>query len=410
VKPGPLSGGRAPRAWLRRIARAVAPLQGPRRASAWLGALSGVHPRLRDEPLFGRALGEFARRDSPAGEPAKDDRRAGQPRSVPPQVNEPPRPRVLENQPSRKTLRKAGRRPFPGAPKSCSEASASEFADVHPLPPSDVGAGLVPAQAGERADLAPLRLDSRAGRDLLARHAGQVPAVSARGEVPATSRKVQAPASLPRPAATPSSEGPASRTGREWLRDLARRGVRALRREVSGVMGAVGHGPAERGTARERTTRESPPAAEPWSMPLEGERAPADLLRQWRGPSRGPAVPSPAARRPERPHPPQAPTPVPAPAGAPAAAPPPLPGPAGAAAIPTTDAGSLSLSGLLDAALPPLLPSRDFVPPSPWKAPAQAPAAVGRPEAEVAEEDLGRLAANLKRILDEDARRHGIDV
>ena len=78
--------------------------------------------------------------------------------------------------------------------------------------------------------------------------------------------------------------------------------------------------------------------------------------------------------------------------------------------MPTADAEGISPSRLLDAALPPLLPSRDLGPSSPWRAPAQVPAAVGRPEAEAAEEDLSRLAANLKRILDDEARRHGIDV
>jgi hypothetical protein len=91
--------------------------------------------------------------------------------------------------------------------------------------------------------------------------------------------------------------------------------------------------------------------------------------------------------------------------------PPPPPGPArGDGPAPTADAGVPSLSGLLDAALPPLLPPRDAGAPAPWKAPAQVPALVGRPDAETPEEDLGRLAANLKRILDEEARRHGIDV
>lgn len=91
--------------------------------------------------------------------------------------------------------------------------------------------------------------------------------------------------------------------------------------------------------------------------------------------------------------------------------PPPPPGPAREdGPAPTADARAPSLSGLLDAALPPLLPSKDAGAPAPWKAPAQVPALVGRPDAETPEEDLGRLAANLKRILDEEARRHGIDV
>jgi hypothetical protein len=92
-----------------------------------------------------------------------------------------------------------------------------------------------------------------------------------------------------------------------------------------------------------------------------------------------------------------------------AAAPPP-PGSGGAVPVPTADAEHVPPSRLLDAALPPLLPSWDTGPSSPWRAPAQVPAAVGRQEAEAAEEDLGRLAANLKRILDDEARRHGIDV
>lgn len=78
--------------------------------------------------------------------------------------------------------------------------------------------------------------------------------------------------------------------------------------------------------------------------------------------------------------------------------------------MPTADVRVPSLSGLLDVALPPLLPAKDAGAPAPWKAPAQVPALVGRPDAETPEEDLGRLATNLKRILDEEARRHGIDV
>lgn len=78
--------------------------------------------------------------------------------------------------------------------------------------------------------------------------------------------------------------------------------------------------------------------------------------------------------------------------------------------MPTSDAPGLPVASLLDAALPPLLPPRDTGAPSPWKAPAQAPALAGRREAETAEEDLGRLAANLQRILAEEARRHGIDI
>ncbi len=404
MKPGPLSGGRAPRAWLRRTARAVAPIHGLRRASAWLGELAGVRPRLREEPLFGRSLAGLAGRESPpAGQPAAP--RPGRARSGSPGGGEPRGPRPEESPRPARRPGKAFPRPSaaaPGASPSGVPSSGTSSPDV-PSPAVEAGESPVPTAPARRAP-EPLHLDPRAGRDLLARHAGPVPVLS--GATPP-----QAPL---RPAATPLPAAPAPRTGREWLRDLARRGARALRRDLSRAAGerAPRESPA---TGRTPGSSVSVPAAEPWSTPLQGERAPADLLRQWAVPSRGPAAPSQAARSPEPPRTPRPSIPIPVPAGEapalpPAAPTPPLPGPAGAVAIPTADDGGLSLSGLLDAALPPLLPSRDFVPPSPWKAPAQAPAAVGRPEAEAAEEDLGRLAANLKRILDEDARRHGIDV
>ena len=60
--------------------------------------------------------------------------------------------------------------------------------------------------------------------------------------------------------------------------------------------------------------------------------------------------------------------------------------------------------------LPPLLPSQGVSMPSPPVAAAIVRQGARREETPAAEDDLNMLAAKIKRILDEEARRHGIDV
>lgn len=60
--------------------------------------------------------------------------------------------------------------------------------------------------------------------------------------------------------------------------------------------------------------------------------------------------------------------------------------------------------------LPPLLPSHEVGVPSPSIASAVAQQSAREQEMLAAEDDLAELAAKVKRILDEEARRYGIDV
>lgn len=389
MKRGFLSGGRAPRSWLRGIARAVDPLRGLRRATAWLGPLATERPRLREEPLLGRSLAEIALREPPAAGSEAEARHPA---------------KKLPSRPAGRTTPRGRRETVPFSRKERSENIAVE------------------ERGSERAVApGPLNLPQRAGRDLLARQAGEIrdlpQTASSSAPLPRPSAKPEAPPAVPRD----------SKTRRGWLRNLSHRAHRTLSWDLQEPVERVRASEAAVETVEKKGFVESSPGsasrpADPWETPLQGEQAPPDLLRRLTAPP--PAKPRPQAvdRAPERPasSPSQpAPSDRPDTAGSGLASaerivpsvPPPPPGPAREdGPAPTADARVPSLSGLLDAALPPLLPPKDAGAPAPWKAPAQVPALVGRPDAETPEEDLGRLAANLKRILDEEARRHGIDV
>ncbi len=405
MKSSFFSGGRGPGCWFRGMARAVAPLQALLRSTAWLGEVAAARPRLRDEPLLGRTLAEVALRELPA-------------RGSQPQVG------------------RSGRRPSVSAAERISSRSTKSPPPTsrrRASPKKDENAAVVGAQhTAARGSADPLLLEPRAGRDLLVRRANGIP------DVPHTAvAGAQGGASPPTTVQTrpypkmPGNPSDPETTSRDWLRGLGRRAVRALRHGFPEAAEKLGRSLIQREAAvvvlqhapPEEADRPAIPP-EPWEMDLQGERAPADLLRRWMAPRRSSETTrreGPASLHPGRVEPPPGRPAPPLPeaasgqrpattesASTPAA--PPRPGPPGDVPAPTSDAPALAVTGLLDAALPPLLPPRDSGPSSPWKAPAQAPAAVGRLEAELPEEDLGRLAANIKRILDEEARRHGIDV
>lgn len=389
MKRGFLSGGRAPRSWLRGIARAVDSLRVLRRATAWLGPLAVERPRLREEPLLGRSLAEIALREPPAAVSEAEARHPA---------------KKLPSHSAGRTAPRARRETVPFSRKERSENIAVE------------------ERGSERAAAPePLNLPRRVRRDLLARQAGEIrdlpQTAPSSAPLPRPSTKPEAPPAVPRD----------SKTRRGWLRNLSHRAARRTaswdlpepveREPLSEVTGKV----EKKGFVESAPVSASRPA-DPWETPLQGEQAPPDLLRLLAAPPSAKPRPEAVSRAPERPaSSPSQPAPSARPdkagSGLPPAdriipsAPPPPPGPAREdGPAPTADARIPSLSGLLDAALPPLLPPKDAGAPAPWKAPAQVPALVGRPDAETPEEDLGRLAANLKRILDEEARRHGIDV
>lgn len=388
MRHGFLSGGRAPRSWLRGIARAVDSLRVLRRATAWLGPLAVERPRLREEPLLGRSLAEIALREPPAAGSEAEARHPA---------------KKLPSHPAGRTAPRARRETVPFSRKERAENIAVE------------------ERGSERAAAPePLNLPRRVRRDLLARQAGEIRDLP---QTASSSTPLLRPSA--KPEAPPAVPGDGE-TRRSWLQNLSRRARRTLGRDLPE---SVEREPLEAapGNAEKKGFVESAPVsaarpADPWETPLEGEQAPLDLLRLLTAPPSAKPRPEAVSRAPERPaSSPSQPAPSARPdkagSGLPPAdriipsAPPPPPGPAREdGPAPTADARIPSLSGLLDAALPPLLPPKDAGAPAPWKAPAQVPALVGRPDAETPEEDLGRLAANLKRILDDEARRHGIDV
>ncbi len=399
-----LNGGRGPRIWRLKMAQAAEPLRTFRRSLAWLRTFAAERPRLRDEPLFGRSLAELALQEAPVDSPPAQPARSARPRGAPAGDRVPRSERISES-----LVPSSRRGEGPATPTPAGRSGPSHRPALSEAP-------------------RPLSLEPRASLDLLTRRAG--PASDRRSgprypQYPQNSRAELPGPSEVRPARSApvqAAEAQPPKARQEWLRDLARRARRVLHRDLRHPSAAA--------------------SAEPWEITLQGEEAPIELLK------RRSAAPRPADSRRSSPSqalsqapsqassqaPSQASSPAPKTTGgpsgpasrtrppapataladaetdAPVAAPPPHPGPAGDVPSPTSDAPGLPVASLLEAALPPLLPPRDTGAPSPWKAPAQAPALVGRREAETAEEDLGRLAANLQRILAEEARRHGIDV
>ncbi len=304
---------------------------------------------------------------------------------------------------------RAARKLHAGAPSSAAFPRPGE-------PPASVRAG-----------------EPRAGDSPAAMRAGEPPAA------PAPDGAAQDPRSAP-----PDAGRPAERRGGRRRRDRAAEPGVVAQRAAGDVAGA----PQDAGdsvllAAPDAGARAAPPLAAvasmsaalgaQWGGVLAGRAAPADLLSRLTAPAAtaaGGAAGKPASgaatrvrageagtREPQ----PQPPRPPSGPAGSPS----PAPDDAGRAAV--DDAGlpaGAARAALAMALSPPLAgrtPGEPLAPLRPLS--AQAPAQhLGAPaeaatrlrlagaEAVPSGDELTALAANVKRILDEEARRHGIDV
>ena len=406
-----LAGGGAPMWWQRATGQRAAWLPGLRRASAWLAESAGPVPRLNDGPLFGHALALLTETVA-----------------LCPQARLAPRHR--------------------GSRAAAPSLAARRDRAVTPAPRPTPRP---PAPAGDRADVGaargpyPGRLERRAGLEVLRRAAGEVlhagaPMPAGRRDRRAALQRAERGARSPHqtfPAALRRGGGSSSDAGRsgeappatpgahrEWLRRLVHRAQQTFIAEVPVVTTVAAAAPIlnDAAAASDATATFAAAAA----TLLDGPEAAAELLRRWHDHS----PPGDAGRRAAAPSPSRS-------AEQHSAA------HAGAfPAVPRRDAttranraadADLSLqvapfvpdaSALATGAvelrretavlevirpLPPLIPPQVIgrtVPPA-----AAATARRGTTsEAFDADEDLDQLAAKIKRILDEEARRYGIDV
>lgn len=414
-RPNPLAGGRAPTWWERTMVHRTAWLNGLRRDCAWIETLSAMRVRLRDGPLLGSGLAALTAQGPRPGEPL-------------PQVAQP------------------GRAPGPTHPRVREPAQPSPPRSPGEARPADQMPGKAPSR---RSALPPLQQEPTASHAALARLAG--------GAVPDVERSSafhqQAGETLePGTSASPQISQEAG-DHRDWLHQVAQRVTHSLRQDgPDRSPGRASLDPPEAG--------EGPPVAELWAKPLDGLPASADLLTRLAGaPVADADRPGREASRWEVGRPAASSDWLARPAGVPGAdndgsaykAPiEPLSGRAPvipprnqlttqttkdhylwqtgelaptegtpAAAIPPSTSRREDIGGGLASPtriappkaaslLPPLLPPQVASgPPSPVT--AAIVQQDGRQE-EATEEDLSALAAKVKRILDEEARRHGIDV
>jgi hypothetical protein len=420
-----LAGGRAPARWQRHLAQAVARGDGLRRACEWVEPATRLRPSLLEEPLLGSCLAELASQAARPAEgerepaPAQPVRRSWADRAVAHHTDERRRPAERTSRPVQRRL--GAEKGPPGRTEKDSQASAERA-----------------RRQRARRQQPPPELEAKASRRLLRRLAGE----GSRAETAERERGGR-PGGLPEakrragPAAPPGGDG-----GQGWLRGVAERAERVLHE------GGPARQIVPRAAQAERTGRdEAPRLAAQWAIPLEGEAAPADLLaRLIDGPGSPPqghgqvgsdsdgrgrdgarragakAAPSERASR-ELPGGRRAQGRSTRAASevaqwAMAALTPAQQAAGGARAA---DVGEEAEGGDGGAAkgwvapprvarsLPPLLPAQEVGEPTPTVARAAVDKAAAE-EAGAGGEDLNELAARIKRILDEEARRYGIDV
>jgi hypothetical protein len=430
-----LAGGVAPRAFRRQLLGSAGAGGDLRRRTAWLPELAAVRPRLRSGPLFGGALAELTGGEPPAAEPAPPAvRRDAVPGGDAERREWSPRPRPAPLFRSRPRLSpERGGAPFPAACDALSRAPRHAAERD----------GLSPETAPPRALAAPLAFAARADRSLLERLSSPPRAIS---PVAANGGKNErTPRFRPFPAALPGRGAPpalAADTAAEahWRREILHR-AKPVRRDVRTAAPAfVSSKPARIEKTEESLEASSAPTA--WQLPLDGERAPREVLDRLRssGAFRPGAAASPAGRRGSPPWPPA--LPGRSRGGAPTErkihdagfeADETLASPAGRLASPRPLAGAPSPAGLgndsgaarapaadLAAETAPLLVSPPSLPPF-LEVHAATEVVLRRPSTEgptgpgipprvpvlLPEDDL---ADRIDRLLAEEARRHGIDV
>lgn len=393
-----LVGGQAPACWQREIARSTARLDALPRTCAWVAALAAIRPRLRGESLLGHYLETLTDQIVRPTEPK-------------PKVPEPRRRRFTWPEHPLQRARDPAPLGDPSATPSWSDAPRG--------PATARRAPQVPGESPARAP-APFQLESRAGQTLLTRLADGAPPV--RSESRPRQRSIGARLT-PTTGTSPSvSRDPA--VHQDWLHDVARRAGDSLHRGAPDV-----HGRSRRASIDQPEIDERSSLANQWAIQLDGQPAPADVLvhfageltpyrngsareaqpesTQQRTPITGPSD-RPARPAAEDVHSWQRRGPAP-PEGTPTAAPPEAGSRMGGLNREQALAARIA-PPIVAPSLPPLLPSHEVGVPSPSIASAVAQQSAREQEMLAAEDDLAELAAKVKRILDEEARRYGIDV
>lgn len=448
VRADVLRSGQAPGYWKRELFRQTDRMARVLQSCAWIEELNQVHPLFLDQPLLGSCLEELTARGVEHSEVA-----GTQPSQLPRHFNHPP---SVSRSNQRKLSERIARSPLPSNPDSpapqrrartitnaVSEASGmsevsqrnGQIDKVSRLPPQAEGsllrrfagaAGDVSSDTGKSSTAAsafqvsrpispapvfkPL-LPSRYWRDLVAYRAAKDllrnwPAATLAVSFPPSSMKVQGFSRsvstsplLEEQWLTPV-DGPAAPA--EILIDLARLTevteagavsemkwpkARSLTDNTSSSARSEHLGQAE--SARHRTggrsdgTRQSLSPKHPEFLPAPDDRLVIQEVDRWREPAARRGNGSPATHGLEW------------------------------TEFRDADGSSAELNlapATLTPSLPPLLPPASPGSPALPMAAATSRYGAWRGEVDAPEKDLSLLAAQMKRILDEEARRHGIDV
>lgn len=429
-----LAGGRAPVCWQRELARAAARLDALRRAGAWVDEVITVYPKLWDEPLLGNCLAVLA---------AEVARPAGIESEVARRVREGPTGSAASAAREQRSASDRGR-----LTRRSAFGPSADLLTVHPQTPyrpgesrpHNVGPDLtgVPRQAGlallrrlvgERAQSHQVELPC--GSLIMSPGVGRAhrrsdrPQAKARRDAPLLEpMNFREQSSEPltetrrRPRAQPRSGAHEPTASRAWQIDLARRAVNALHGTNLSPLA-----PTEQGKAF---------LARNWSVPIAGPLAPLELLTRsvrLSQPNGGAShsdghnitsQPSPDSQRSNPPSPAndagartrRAIMPVPL-RGEDKESLPPLGEDSHHCApedVPRTNRWIERIAPpVVIPSLPPLIRPEVVGMPVPPVATATARQGAWA-EATAADDNLDVLAAKIKRILDEEARRHGIDV
>ncbi len=261
-----LDGGRSVRFWQRSLARSTRGLRDFPRRAGWLRGLVRPAPAICTGPLFGATLAELTRlTPEPEGALA---------------VPRPRRPATSSGSrsgsasPSRRRFRWAESASEVTAGNGAAPASAVSAAASSSAASSSVARGA--RRAASRKAKPPRRVARRADRDALLRWASaQVPQVDALPTSGTAGRRLPA-ATTPRVALPSATAGDC----RRWRRRLGRRVERSFARPTSH------HGqPRPSPPFAEATAQEDPPSqsASPWSTGLGGATAPLSKLERWAG-------------------------------------------------------------------------------------------------------------------------------
>jgi hypothetical protein len=429
------AGGRAPRAWQRGIARAVAPLGALRRSAAWLAGLARVRLGLRDEPLLGRCFQEIASQPFPTAGPGQPE---VQPRPTRPRLSDPPA-RLTRASATEPGSNRARRQPVPPPIPRREETRRGEREEGSVHHPRD------------RRDAAePLTLGIRAERELIQRWAdrsGALAAAQGREGAPVSADAAKRgrdgegvfggvgglrpspPAPLPAARPDPRERGehgrvavfPSVSTPSLFSDETGGGSFERRQSPLSRWSGrAAGRGAGGEGRRPMTPPFEAPEAPggaaslprapidlpAPWRLSVTGETAPGELLERWRTPgldapvrsarpSSSPGAPSRNLQAPPRDE-----------------APPPVR--AQQPEIPETAHQETTLLPP-PPSLPPFLRTNgagDGLARHPMTAAVEAKTILAPPAGPAVPpaEDLDALAAKIQRILDDEARRHGISV